>query len=202
MGIAVTGLVMAGGRSRRMGMDKATVLLEGQTLLDRTVAKLQGLCSEIIVVGREADPEGRPGIKWISDVRPGCGPLGGLYSGLLAATSRYCLAAACDMPFLSNPLLAYLVGLADKYDVVMPRLRNELQPFPALYSKSCTGPIAKQMETRDLKMTSFLADVRVRFVEESEMAPYDPDNWSFFSVNIPADLIKAQSWMKAGANSR
>lgn len=186
----VTGLVLAGGTSRRMGRDKASLPWPpgGRTkLLDRTVGTLLSVCREVLVVGRE-----HPGHRSVPDALPGQGPLMGLAAGLRAAECDWCLAVAADLPFLRGAMLEALLGHAGGQAVV-PRVGGRAQPLLALYHRSCLGPIEEALARGKRRMDSFWPAVEVRLVEEETLRAHDPALLSFRNLNRPEDLEAAQA---------
>lgn len=122
--LPVTGILLAGGQSSRMGSDKAWLEFEGKPIIEHVINRVRPLCSELYIVANDRVAYEPLGLPIISDVFPGKGPLGGLYSGLLAAPRHHCLAVACDMPFLNVSLIEYMMSLAPSYDVVIPRAKD------------------------------------------------------------------------------
>lgn len=117
----VSGIVLAGGKSRRMGRDKAFLEFDGKVLIARVLERIQRVCDQVVIVANDTDPFERFGVPVVHDVFPGKGSLGGIYSGLDVARDEYVLAVACDMPFLNEGLLRYQIALAWQSDVVIPR---------------------------------------------------------------------------------
>src|SRR5262245_18096218 len=115
-----TGIVLAGGASRSMGREKASVELGGTPLIKRVVNALRDVCNEILIVANDTERFEPLGLPIIPDVIPDRGSLGGLYSGLLAARNDWTLAVACDMPFLNVALLRFLMSLSSDCDVIIP----------------------------------------------------------------------------------
>jgi molybdopterin-guanine dinucleotide biosynthesis protein A len=194
-GPPVSAIVLAGGQSKRLGKDKALLEVQGQPLVSRTVQKLDALSDDLLVV--TSDPAryvhlGLPA-RLISDERPGVGSLMGIYSGLQVARHTNALAVACDMPFLNLPLLRYMVPLADGHDVVIPRFGGFLEPLHAIYGKSCLPFMAGLLERGRRQIIAFFDQVRVRYVEESEIERFDPDHLSFVNVNTPGDWERVQA---------
>jgi len=134
-----------------------------------------------------------PGVRWLEDIYPGKGSLGGIYTGLYHAASFHSLVVACDMPFLNPGLLRHLVALAPGYDVVIPVVAGQHEPLHAVYSKNCLGPIRALLEQDNLKIIDFFPQVRVRRVAEAEIERLDPQHLSFFNINTQADLDWARS---------
>ena len=189
-------IVLAGGKSQRLGEPKPLVRLGDLTLIERVLGALAPLAQELLVV--VASPEQAeiltlpPEARVVVDRQPGLGPLGGLYSGLLASPRPWCLAVACDMPFLNRSLLAHMAALAPGFDAVVPRPGGKLQPLHALYSRACLAAIEHCLQEGERKADAFLSAVSVRHVEDEEIAPLDPQWRSFFNVNSRDDLAQAQ----------
>jgi len=188
----VAGVVLAGGGSRRLGRDKALLTLDGETLLARATRILRQVTTEQFVVG----PESRgatTATRIVPDVRPGCGPLGGIYSALLATTAEHVLVVACDMPFLNPGLLSYLLSLRADWDVVLPRVACRGQHLHAVYAASCLEPIRRHLDAGDLRVDCFFDEMRVRPVEAEDLRRFDPELRSFYNVNTAEEWAGAQS---------
>jgi molybdopterin-guanine dinucleotide biosynthesis protein A len=193
----ITAIILAGGISRRLGRDKALEPLAGETLLRRVVRRASeavGSDDLVIVVADEGQAERAPEDlphRVVVDALPGMGTLGGIYTGIEAARNEWALVVACDLPFLSGPLLDYMVGLRDGVDAVVPVIGGRPEPTHALYSRRCIPAIAERLEAGQLKASGFLDSVRVRYVAEDEARRFDPELLSFFNVNHPDDLARA-----------
>ena len=118
-------IVLAGGKGLRLGRDKTVEIVGNTSLLERVVSSLSLLNSDIIIVTAAEQPLpyfiGYPRLRLVADIYPGKGALGGVYTGLATSDSLYNLVVACDMPFLNQDLLRYMVRLADGFDLVVPR---------------------------------------------------------------------------------
>ena len=195
---AISAVVLAGGESRRLGQDKCMLLVEGQSLLDRTLGLLASLAGDLVVVSN--DPRRTVDlpfpVRLVPDRQPGVGALMGLYSGLHAARHDRAVAVACDMPFLSLPLLRHMVSLSVDYGVVLPRLGDLVEPLHAVYGKGCLGPMERQLSRGRRRIVSFFDDVRVCYVEQAEVDRYDPRNLSFLNVNTPDDWQRVQALLR------
>lgn len=183
---------MAGGRSSRLGRDKALLVLDNETLLSRALRTLTAVTAEQMVVGPAERQQQVSAVRVVPDIVPGSGPLGGIYSALQAAAYEYVLVVACDMPFLNPLLLTYLLTQAPGWDVVLPRVDGHGEQLHAVYARSCLDAITRQLQTGDFKIDRFFARVRVRSVEADELQRYDPELRSFWNVNTPEDWEQAQ----------
>lgn len=184
-GPKTSGIVLAGGRSRRMGREKAGLQMSGGTLLERAVRTLEPIVDEVVVVGT---PGTAPcGVRVIADETPGLGPLGGLATGLKRTRGERVLLVACDLPFLDRALLLYLMSLAPGYDAVVARIDGRSQPLHAVYDRR-VGPIVdRQIASGAYRMEELVARLHVRWVEDAEIAAIEGGHRSFFNVNTPAD---------------
>ncbi len=191
-----SGIILAGGKSVRLGYDKILERLGNTSLLEKVISRIEPLVGEIIVVVAEERSfpqlEGHPKIKKVSDIYPGRGSLGGLYTGLATSNSFYNLVLAADMPFLNQGLLRYLFEISDGFDFVLPRIGAFFEPLHAVYSKNCAPP-AESLIKRGRRVIIDLFDyVKVRYVEAEEIDRYDPERLSFFNINTKEDLELAR----------
>jgi molybdopterin-guanine dinucleotide biosynthesis protein A len=192
----VSGVIIAGGASRRLGRNKALQRVGGRTVIERVIDGLVPLTSELLVVVarlEQAEPLPLPSrVRVTTDRYPGRGALVGIFTGLEASAEPWSLVVASDMPFLNPDLLRYLIGQITDVDSVVPRLKGQPEPLHALYSKACLTPIRQRLEDGDLKVASLFETVRARYVDEAAIDRIDPRHLSFFNVNTRADLEKAQ----------
>ena len=192
MSFALSLVILAGGKSSRMGADKAFVKVGGVPIVERVIAGLAGYGAETIVITNSPDDYRHLGLRLFADVLPDKGALGGLYSALHSASGTHALVVACDMPFVNRPLIDHLIALAPDFDAVVPRLGGEAEPFRAVYAKACLAPIRAALDAGKMRVISFFPDVRARFVDEAEIDRFDPDRLTFFNVNTPDDLARAE----------
>ena len=191
----VSGVILAGGESRRLGQHKALLRIGDQTLIERVVEGIAPITAEVIVV--VASPQQAaalplpPGVQVVSDRYPRCGSLGGIFTGLSASREPWVLLVACDMPFLNPRLLRRLMAMRRDVDAVVPCLKGQPEPLHALYSKTCLGPMERMLRAGQLKIAPLFEAVRVRYVDEGTIDRIDPDHRSFFNVNSPADVEEA-----------
>ncbi len=190
-------VILAGGISRRLGRDKAVEPFQGETLIHRVMRRASaavGSTDVVMVIADHGQKDRTPPDiphRLVIDALPGSGTLGGIYTGLEAARNEWVLVVACDMPFLSEPLLRYMTGLRDGVDAVVPIIDGRPEPTHALYSRRCIPAISLRLQAGQLKASGFLDSVRVRYVDEGEARRFDPELLSFFNVNRPEDLARA-----------
>ncbi len=185
-----TGIVLAGGRSVRMGEDKANLELSEQTLLSRVVQTVSLVCPEVIIAGGEQSlADGfAPDVRWVSDPRGSVGPLAGVTAGLLAARHDACLIVACDMPFLNPALLSHLVDCLGTFDAVVPISQGVSQYLHAAYSRSAAPAAQALLRLQARSVHELVVRLQVLHLSEEHCARFDPTGLSCFNTNTPADL--------------
>lgn len=194
----ITVVILAGGQSRRLGRDKAVEPFAGEPLIRRVIRRAVAAvdAGEAVVVVADAERAAALPLdaahRTAVDVFPGGGSLGGIYTGLAAARTEWALVAACDMPFLSAPLLGYMAGRREGVDAVVPEIDGRPEPTHAMYSKGCLPAMAARLQAGQLKIAGFFGDVTLRYVAEAEVRRFDPELLSFFNINRPADLARAR----------
>ena len=195
--VSVSGIVLAGGASARLGQDKALVEVAGQTLVERVVDVLRSLAREIVLVTPSPERLAWLGLRTVDDVYPGVGTLGGLHAGLAAIGSAYGLVVGCDMPFLNRDLLAYMIAQAEEAEVVMPRMGRFYEPLHAIYARSVLPALEARILAGERRIRQACAGLRTRYIVEDEIAVFDPGLESFFNVNTPEDLERARALLES-----
>lgn len=193
---AVTGIVLAGGMSRRLGRDKAVEVIGGQALISRVLDGLSQVADElVVVVNTQERAEELPlpdSVVVAVDIYPDTGSLGGIFTGLSASSNEWGIVVACDMPFLNLELLGYLLSFRDSHDLVVPVIEHRPEPTHAAYSKVCLPAIETRLRANDLKIAKFFDDVRAKYVSQRHVEEFDPSKLSFFNVNTEEDLTRAR----------
>ena len=193
-------IVLVGGRSTRLGRDKAQEPLLGRPLLQWAIRPLDPLVDSFLLVRAAGQPlpeleAGKP-VEVAEDLYPEAGPLGGIYTGLHYARAEHSVVVACDMPLVAPALVEELFRLAREVDVVMPLGEEFPEPLCAVYGRACLPAIRDQLERGRLKITGFLGAVRVRYLRQEEWRPLDPEGLSFFNVNTEEDLRRAEDILR------
>jgi len=198
--IEVSGVIMAGGASRRLGRNKALERIGGKALIERVIDSIVPLTTEVlVVVGRPGQAEALhlpPRVRVVSDRYPGRGSLGGIFTGVDASAERWSLVVACDLPFLNREVLRHLIEESGNVDAVIPRLEGQPEPLHALYSKACLAPMERMLRAGHLKIAPLFEAVRVRYVDEGTIDRIDPRHLSFFNINSEADVEEAQRLLR------
>ena len=191
----VTSIILAGGKSLRLGRSKALETIDGKSLIECVVERLRPLANQILIVTSQEQSD-LPDIfkaEILVDIYPDKGPLGGIYTGLLASRSSHSIVVACDMPFLNIELLRYMIELSGDFDAVVPRLGKGMgvESLHAIYSRSCLDNMKTKLEHDYLQIAPLLSVVRVRYVERAECQKFDPQLLTFFNINCQSDLDRA-----------
>jgi len=181
--LPVTGVVLAGGRSTRIGQNKAFLLLEGRPLIAHVLDRLAEVCQEVLVVAQEVSAYAGLGVRLVKDVFTGVGVLAGLHAGLQAAQHELILAVGCDMPFLQPAVLRAFVAWADGYDVVALQRQERIETLHAVYRRTCLGPMEAAIRAGHSRIISFFPSVRVRYIDPDQLKSLDPEGRSFININ-------------------
>jgi molybdopterin-guanine dinucleotide biosynthesis protein A len=187
----VSGVILAGGASRRMGQDKAFLEVGGQPLIAIVAERLRAVTSEVIVAANDTARYAAFGDRCVPDVYPGVGTLGGIHAGLRAAAHDLVLVVACDMPFLNPDLLAWFVDTAGKTngggraDLIVLKHEDGVEPLHAVYRRSCLPAIEATIRTGERCAFAFYDQIVVRYVSPAEIATLDPTLRSFRNLNTP-----------------
>lgn len=183
-------IILAGGLSRRMGRDKASLPVGGQMLVEHVAGRLGPTVDEVIVAGGDHPPlAGR--WQWVADAKPGLGPLSGILSGLRAAQAPCAMVVACDQPDVEPTLVELLFDLADGVDAAVPLLPAGPEGTCAVYWQGVAGAVAQQLEG-DRSVRGLLDRLHVRYVGEAELRAVDPGLRSFRNLNTPSEY---EAWL-------
>lgn len=191
--MAATGIILAGGRSSRMGTNKALLTLGKSTLVQEAVQNLRQFCTEIIVVSSEPELYRDLEIKVTADIIPKKVPLCGIHAGLTVSSNFHNLIIACDMPFLNWKLGKYMVENAVGLDVFVPKVGEHYEPLHAVYSKNCIPYIEKSLDQDIFKIFAFYPQVKVGYLEEDKIQELADLDKAFLNVNTPEELEKARA---------
>ena len=188
----VTGIILSGGKSIRMGENKAFVRIEGVPIIRRIYDLFKELFEEVIIVTDQKDLFSNFDSKIYSDLIPGKGALGGLYTGIFFSSFWHSFCVACDMPFIRKSLVQYLTENIDDADVIVPQTKDGLQPLHAIYSKNCVNPMRRLIEEGKSKIIDLYSQVNVKIVDEKDFLRFDPRGESFINVNTPEELLSVR----------
>jgi molybdopterin-guanine dinucleotide biosynthesis protein A len=196
-------IILAGGRSSRMGQPKAAMTLDGMTVLGRIVGELRPYFSSIILVTAPAGQESLPladltgdNVRVFHDEAPFAGPVAVLAAALHQCPTEHAFVGACDLPLIKAPVVLHLFAMLAGHDAVIPVVNGRWQMLHAVYHRRCAEKLS-EMQERDERKLARLADlIDVRAVEESELQAVDPQLESFFNLNTVADYERARAILR------
>jgi molybdenum cofactor guanylyltransferase len=186
----MSGLVLAGGASRRMGRDKAQIVLDGEPLVMRAVRTLGQVCTDVVVASGDGHRLDHLGLPQVPDVIPDAGPLGGIAAGLEAARQDLVAVVAVDMPAASPAVLAFLAGLWQGEAAVVPVVQGRWEPLHAVWARPAGPRIVACLHAGDRKVVRVLATLGVRLVDEGEWSAAGPTGTFAANLNVPMDLFR------------
>jgi molybdopterin-guanine dinucleotide biosynthesis protein A len=192
---AVTGIILAGGKSRRMGKDKGFCLLNGQPMIRFAINVLENVCN-LILLGT-SDPDYQSfGLPVVKDEISGIGPIGGIYSCLKASQTQDNFILSCDMPLVTEELIRFILRCKTDYDVVIPLNNGLPEPMCAYYSKDIVPVMHKYIQKGIYKIQDVVRAVNTLYLE----IPPETNFFSktmFYNINAPNDLLNAEKHLKS-----
>lgn len=189
-----TGIILAGGKSSRMGRDKALILLKNRTFLEHSITKMKELFQEVLVVSDKSNKYQVSNIKQVVDIYPGCGPLGGIHAGLYTSEFEWVMVTACDMPCWDRKIIDELMKLRPGYDAVVPEVKNKPEPLFSLYNKSCLPVIEQLLKQKSLKVTDLFSKIHTKKVDIQNLGKnIFPEE--FININTPEDMAKYKDFL-------
>jgi molybdopterin-guanine dinucleotide biosynthesis protein A len=195
MTVACTGVILAGGQNKRFdGQNKAFIRFGNRRIVDRLLDVYAQLFDQVVLVTNDPTAYMDVNALIVSDHYAVRSSLNGLHAGLFAATHDYAFFAACDTPFIKGALIhCVLARIERKTDIVIPQTAAGYEPMFAVYRKTCLPAMAWQLEHDRLKIQGLFRKLRVKTVPETDLRRVDPDLISFFNVNTPEDLVRAEA---------
>ncbi len=188
----MTGVILSGGASKRMGQNKAFIEVNGERIIDRSVRLLKELFDDVMIVTNSPQEYVYLNVRIVTDIIPNKGALGGLYTGLYLSPSPKAFFVSCDMPFLDKQVISYFLRLAESADLVVYHSKGYWEPLHALYSRSLLRPFERLMQQNELKIIEAYRHIRIREVTKEELQPLDPDLRSLVNINTPEELQKVK----------
>jgi len=200
----VTGVILAGGKSRRMSQNKALMRLGDDTLIGHVIQRIRQVTTEQLLITNSPNEYAHLNIPMHRDIIPNCGALGGILTGLTFASNQSVICVGCDNPFLKEQLLSYLVSILCEYDAVIPYANNNatsipdstqltLQTLCAVYSKRCIPIIESMLNESELRVHALKEHADVLCLYPEVWKTYDSEGYSFLNINTPEDYEQAQS---------
>ncbi len=192
-------IILAGGRSTRMGTNKALLPLPGNrhlTFVEHLASTLTPFCAETILVARDSNDAANytlPGVQVITDKVPDHGPLMGLYTGLSAIQAQRALVVAVDMPFIQPALISFILSQPPTDSLLVPLVNNVPQVLLAIYPHTILPLIDDRIQQGRRDLRSLLEVAPAQYIEEAQLRLVDPELRSFVNVNTPEELEYLQS---------
>jgi molybdopterin-guanine dinucleotide biosynthesis protein A len=186
----MTGIILSGGKSVRMGRNKAFIPVNGEKIIDRTIRIFSDIFDEIILVTNSPLEYLDYDLKIVTDLIKGKSALGGIYTGLFHAAYDNAFVAACDMPFLNGAFIKYMTENTGSNDIVVPSPPDGLQPLHAIYSKRCIPHIKNLIEKDKLKIAGFYKKSKTLLIPPDVLHTFDPEGRMFLNVNTREDIDK------------
>lgn len=192
-------IILSGGKSSRMGKNKALLKLNEKTTIERMVDILKIYFDDIILVTNDMESYQFLGVKMVSDHYPGKGPLAGFHAGLMASDYDVNFITACDMPFISGELASTLVNMIDHHDALVPVINGKMQTLCAVFQKKSVAKIEECIENGRLPIKHLLEHLNVLYVTEKELQAYSNIDMErvFFNMNHPHEYEDAKKWLQA-----
>lgn len=192
----VAAIILSGGKSSRMGTNKALLKINEKTNVERIADTLKGLFDDIILVTNDPKTYQFLELTMVSDHYPGMGPLAGIHAGLNASNYDVNFIVACDMPFVSGELAKTLVNKCIDYDAVIPVINEMQHPLFAVYRKKIVNQVEKNIEDGRLAIKGLLDHLNVLYVTEKDLQEYSSLDLErfFFNMNHPHEYEDAKKW--------
>lgn len=195
----LTVAILAGGKSQRMGRDKAFLPFLGKPLVHRVLDRMAALADDLFIVAPRTEEYIALGVRLMPDLFPGRGSLGGLYTALAGAVHPIVAVVACDAPFINPALFVYErdILVSNDFDVVVPSSPDGLEPLHAVYCKeACLSPVRAALDAGLQKLIVWHPQAQVRILTVAETSPFDPRGRIFLNVNTPEDYVIAEKLAK------
>lgn len=184
----MTGIILSGGENSRMGANKAFLTRDGERLIDRTVKIFKDLFREVILVTNDPLEYLDLDVQIVTDIYKRKKALGGIYTGLFYTFCDHAFVTACDMPFLNQHFIAYMMEKIHDYDIIVPQTADGFQPLHAIYSRRCLPAIKNLLLQDKLKVTGFYKGLKSLCIPEEIIKTFDPEFRMFLNINTPEDV--------------
>lgn len=180
----LTGFILAGGKSSRMGTDKGLLAVDGETMVQRIALAMHPVVNEVKIISN-GDNYNYLGHRVYSDLIKDCGPLGGIYTALMSSNTNQNLIVSCDMPFLRVELFDLLIkSNSPDHEITIPRYNDQLEPLCAIYNKSCAGILYDLLIKKEFKLKEVLKQFKLRVIDINVHSELED---CFTNINTPAD---------------
>lgn len=185
----VTGVILAGGKSSRMGEDKSLLKIKGKTLTELAHNAIKDFCDEIIVSSNSQENI-IFNTKHINDIYKGIGPMGGIYSALKISSNETNLVVSCDMPFVSKEYISFILEQSTNFDVCISSFEEKMFPFPGIYKKNIINLLKNEINNKHYKLTKFIGKVN-NIIIDFETSDLFYNEKMFYNINDKESYIEA-----------
>ena len=189
----ITGIILAGGSSKRYGQDKAFLKIGNTRLIDSILQEMHTVFKRVILITNEKVKYEYLEIPMFEDLVKGFGPLGGIYTGLMSIPDQAGFFVACDMPHINRQLVRYMVDIKGNHRAVVPAVADKIEPLHAIYFQSCLKPIKHLIDTKRCQVRLFFDSIPVRYVKEDEIRRFCCPSKAFLNINTPDEFAKIKS---------
>jgi len=189
----ITGIILAGGSSKRYGQDKAFLKIGNTRLIDSILQEMHTVFKRVILITNEKVKYEYLEIPMFEDLVKGFGPLGGIYTGLMSIPDQAGFFVACDMPHINRQLVRYMVDIKGNHRAVVPAVADKIEPLHAIYFQSCLKPIKHLIDTNRYQVRLFFDSIPVRYVKEDEIRRFCCPSKAFLNINTPDEFSKIKS---------
>ncbi len=187
----MTGIVLAGGRSSRMGRDKSVLPWHNSDLVQTVIRKVGQVCEDIVLVSNQPRNV-PPGVRVVGDIIPDMGPLGGIHAGLTHAKSPFAFVTACDMPYIVPEAISFLLQQAgEEWDVVIPSNGDQFEPMFAVYRQTCIPAIETLLKENRRQIIGFFPLIRLKKIDVSRLRQFDKELTMFTNINTAEEYARA-----------
>lgn len=192
----ITGVILAGGSSKRYGQNKAFLKIGNTRLIDNIVHEMKSIFQRVIVITNDKKKYEDLDVPIVEDLVKGLGPLGGIYTGLMSIPDEAGFFVACDMPRINRQLVRYMVDIKGNHKAVVPAIADKIEPLHAIYFRSCLKPIRLLIDSKRYQVRLFYDSIPVRYVKEGEIRTFCCPSKAFLNINTPDDFVKIRSLIK------
>jgi molybdopterin-guanine dinucleotide biosynthesis protein A len=193
----ITGVILAGGSSKRYGKNKAFLKIGSVRLIDSILQEMKTIFTHVILITNEKIKYEYLEIPMFEDLVKGFGPLGGIYTGLMSIPDQAGFFVACDMPRINRQLVRYMVDIKGNHRAVVPSVADNIEPLHAIYFRSCLKPIRHLIDSNRCQVRLFYDSIPVRYVKEDEIRKFCCPSKAFLNINTPDEFAKIKSLIKA-----
>lgn len=199
-----TGIILAGGKSSRMGTNKALLMIEGKTIIEQAVEELRSIVNNIIIVTNSFEDYAFLNLPMVKDEWKDMGPLAGIHAGLSFSKTERNLIVACDMPFISAKLGDVLLKQLENYEAAIPEISGQLHPLFAAYRKVVKEEAEKALQQKQLRIRGIFRNIHVKIMEETELNKYSVvlDDSDLFNMNHPEEYEQAKKMRTKNGTSK